>query len=463
MPFKIILWALNERSLEIRILMNNTAKLNPVNFKLMGANRFQYEFQTSCIDNLIPEDHKARIVWDFVSEMDLSVCLQDILSFYGQSGRPCVDPKILLTLWLYSIMDGNISARKLEELCKNHNVYKWICGGASVNRTTLAEFRSLNSRKFDELLIQCLAVMVKNELIADSDFAQDGTRVKGNAGFASFHRENTLQTTEKQLSNYIDQLKKEEKSTPDIYEKRKLFKKEKTITEKRDRVKAALRSLDEARCQKIENCKQRREKVTEEDIANVRASTTDPEIRKMKMNYGGFRLAYNVQFATGLDSRVIYAVDVVNTLDPGTAPRLMAQVQNFLGRLKLGEIKNWIADSAYSAKNDLIIVSQLFPNCTYYAPPKTKKGINPKKCVKGDCEAIKKWREMIGSEEVNEIYRKRCSTAEFSNMQVKNRGLKEFAVRGLVKVLGMARLHAIAQNIERSIDLISKKLKSLKA
>ena len=70
------------------------------------------------------------------------------------------------------------------------------------------------------------------------------------------------------------------------------------------------------------------------------------------MGDGGYRLAYNVQFATGLDSRVIYGVDVVNTLDPGTPPRLMAQVNERLQNLKISKIKKWIATSSSRARDD---------------------------------------------------------------------------------------------------------------
>ncbi len=50
----------------------------------------------------------------------------------------------------------------------------------------------------------------------------------------------------------------------------------------------------------------------------ARASTTDPEARVMKMADGGFRPAHNVELATDTASQVITAVDVVNTTsDPG--------------------------------------------------------------------------------------------------------------------------------------------------
>lgn len=440
--------------------MNNNYRLKASNYKLNSSIRYQYMFQSICLDDLIPEDHRVRFIWDFVSQMDLTACLEDISSYIGSAGRSSIDPKILMTLWLYTIIDGNTSARKLEELCQNHDVYKWICGGVSVNRTTLAEFRSINPKKFDDLLVKCLAVMVQNDLISDSDFSQDGTRIKANAGNNSFRREDSLKDLEEKLTTHLKNLQMEEKKAQNLYERRKIERKEKFMVEKKNRIKAAIESLEGFRIQKVANAKRNHDTVDEVALKNVRASTTDLDVRRMKMGDGGFRLAYNVQFATGLDTRVIYGVDVVNTLDPGTPPRLMAYVQECLKKLNLSEIKSWIADAAYSSKHDVITAAQLFPNCFYYAPPQTCKGIDPKKTVKGDSDAVIEWRKKIDSKEANKLYKLRCSTAEFSNMQVKNHGLREFSVRGLVKVRGMAFLHAIAENILRTLDLLKDKLEN---
>lgn len=440
---------------EISIEMNT--KLCSNHYKLRRACRNQFEFSSQTLDDLIPQDHKARLILEFVEQMDLSVCLEGLSSF-GTVGRPATDPYVILTLWIYTILDGNASARKLEELCKYHIVYRWICGGISMNRTSLAEFQSKNPKKFEQLLTSCLAIMVKHELISDTDFAQDGTRVKANAGAGSFRRESSLVKLETEIEEYIQNLRKIA-ATLNGYEKRKIAQQTRYACEKKERILAAIRTLHEARCQKEINQKRNNKKVTENKLENIRASTTDPEVRKMKMGDGGFRLAYNVQFATGLDSRVIYGVDVVNTLDPGTAPRLMAQVQERLRKLSLNEIKNWIGDAAYSAKRDIIAIAGLFPNCTYYAPPNIDE-TESKKHRKGDCVGIKKWRDMIGSEKIKGLYKKRCSTAEFSNMQVKNKALDEISVRGLVKAKGVAFLHAISMNINRAFNLFKKKLLS---
>lgn len=95
----------------------------------------------------------------------------------------------------------------------------------------------------------------------------------------------------------------------------------------------------------------------------------------------------------------------------------------------------------------------LFPNCIYFAPSKPSKIEEAKIHKEDDCKAIKDWKDRINSESIKELYKKRCSTAEFTNMHIKKCGLKEFSVRGLLKVKGMATLHAIAQNVARFIDL----------
>jgi len=434
--------------------MNKETILTASNYKLKTPCRNQIEMQFKSLDDLLASDHKARDIWEFVQSMDCSPCFEVLKTFYGGDGRPATSPQVLLALWIYSILDGNISARKLAELCKNHNAYKWIAGGIPINRTTLSEFRSLNPLLFEDLLTNCLAVMLKAGLINDTDFAQDGTRIKANAGFNSYHREEKLEKIREEVKRYIKQLKLEE----DIYDKQEHAKKERIAKDRLRRVEEALKILEKERSLKEENGTRYREPPSEEDLKEVRASTTDPIARKMKMGDGGFRLAYNVQLATGIDSRVVYGADVTTTLDPGTSPKMMVLVHNRLRKLKMDNAKNWIGDSAYSGKGDVEVAAEQYPNCRYYAPPKARKGIDPKKHLKTDSEAVKKWRDLIDTIEVNELYKRRCSTAEFSNAQMKNRGLGELFVRGLEKVKSNILLNVIAQSMSRYFDLCEKQM-----
>ena len=62
--------------------------------------------------------------------------------------------------------------------------------------------------------------------------------------------------------------------------------------------------------------------------AGARSLTRSPTARVMKMADGGFRPAYNVQFATDTDSQVIVGVEVDNVgSDMRQLPPLLDQLQ----------------------------------------------------------------------------------------------------------------------------------------
>ena len=220
-------------------------------YKILYPNRDQMQFQILCLDQLIPEDHKARAIWEFVDKMDIDACYNEILTFTNGVGRSTTSPKILLCLWIYAILDGNISARKIEELCDHHNVYKWIAGGVPINRTMLSDFRSKNPEKFHDLLTSCLAVMVKGGVLNDQDFSQDGMRVKANAGTSSFRREEALESLQKEMKQRIDALEEELKKDPKKYDARTEAAKKRAVRERSERIDEAMESLKESKKKRL--------------------------------------------------------------------------------------------------------------------------------------------------------------------------------------------------------------------
>ena len=214
-------------------------------YKLIYPIRNQTESKVLSLDNLIPEDHRVRAIWEFVDQLNIDICYKEISTLEHAAGRSTTSPKVLLCLWVYSMIDGNISARKLEELCEYHSVYKWIVGGAPINRTMLAEFRSKNPGKFEYLLIESLAAMVKAGVLTDKDFSQDGTRVKANAGMASFRRENSLLRLYEEVEQYIKNLEIELKKNPHQYEEKAMNRKKQHAQKRSETIKEALKNLSE--------------------------------------------------------------------------------------------------------------------------------------------------------------------------------------------------------------------------
>src|SRR6266480_2880171 len=68
--------------------------------------RNQVEIIYSDLDSLLPLEHQARTVWAYVENLNLADLYAAIKATDGHAGRTPIDPRILLALWLYAILDG---------------------------------------------------------------------------------------------------------------------------------------------------------------------------------------------------------------------------------------------------------------------------------------------------------------------------------------------------------------------
>jgi hypothetical protein len=53
----------------------------------------------------------------------------------------------------------------------------------------------------------------------------------------------------------------------------------------------------------------------------------------------------------------------------------------------------------------------------------------------------------MGSQAAKDIYKERAATAECTNAQARNRGLRQFLVRGTSKAKSIALLHGLTHNM----------------
>ena len=146
------------------------------------ANRTQIELTPTDLEALLPPGHAARLVWRFVEGLELSAFYATIKAREGRAGRPPIDPKILIALWLYATIDGVGSARELDRLCYSHDAYRWLRGGVSVNYHTLSDFRVGHEAALDDLLTQSIATLRHRGIVTLARVAQDGTKVRASAG-----------------------------------------------------------------------------------------------------------------------------------------------------------------------------------------------------------------------------------------------------------------------------------------
>src|SRR5687767_12425335 len=101
--------------------------------RVMGPDRGQLRWEMVDLESQLPSDHRARVVWAFVEQLDLSEFYARIRARDDEPGRPAADPRVLLALWLYATLEGVGSARAIDRLCTTDTAYRWLCGGMPVN------------------------------------------------------------------------------------------------------------------------------------------------------------------------------------------------------------------------------------------------------------------------------------------------------------------------------------------
>lgn len=406
--------------------------------RLRCANRSQLLLRPVDLDATIPSDHQARTIWCFLGQLDLSRFLEPIEAREGEPGRDATDPRILVTVWLYATTQAVGSARELARLCEAHDAYRWICGGVSLNHHLLSDFRVNHGAALDELQTQVLAVMMKQGLVTLTRMAQDGTRVRASAGAASFRREPRLRDFLAAAQEQVEHVK--HLSDDPTVTARETAARQRAAREREERIKKALEEMPAARAAK---------KNDEKDAARV--STTDPEARVMKMGDGGFRPAFNMQFATTTEEAVIVGVGVTNVgSDKSQMTPMLEQIEARTGRRP----SEYLVDSGYV--NLEAIAEAEKKGTTVYAPPAAKKkGEEPSYEPKpDDAPEVAAWRQRMGTKEAKDLYTKaRGATAELVNADLKeHRGLK-LRVRGAKKVLSIALWHVLAYNLMRWASL----------
>jgi transposase len=419
--------------------------------RLRRPERLQGEMRDTPLDQLLPGDDRARIVWQFVESVDLTPLLQRIRAVEGHAGRDTIDPRISMALWLTATIDGYGSARALEELCRHHLRYQWICGGVTVNYHSLSDFRTAHPEFLDGVLTESVASLLHQGLIDLTEVAQDGMRVRASAGASSFRREASLQECLTKAKAQVEALKTQDNDNAAATSEKQKQARERAARERQERVEKAIAERAKLLAEREE---QKRTKGAKFKPEEVRGSTTDPEARRMKMADGGTRPGVNLQFASETKGGVIVGVAVTNSgSDAGQMKPMVEQIEERYDQAP----ERMLVDGGFTTLDD-IDKTQTEHGTKTYGPIKNEKalvekGEDPYQPKPKDTPAQQEWRERMGTEEAKTIYGRRAQTAEWVNAGMRQRSLYQLTVRGLAKAKLIGLWHAIAHNLLRAVVL----------
>jgi DDE family transposase len=347
---------------------------------------------------------------------------------------------LLLALWLYATSDGVGSARALARLCESHDAYRWLLGGVSVNYHTLADFRVGHGELLDRLLTENVATLAACGLIDLDKLAQDGVRIRASAGATSYRRRARLEDHLARARDAVEQLKREVDDDPEASNRRIRAARKRAARERVERVEAAIKTLGEVEAQRERRMKTNRKQT--EKQKEPRASTTDPEVRTIKMADGGFRPAFNVQVVTVEAEQIVVAVEPSTVgSDRGLMQPMLEKVRECIGHLPARHL----ADGGFAAADNIEWAHS--EGIAVYCPPtKPKNGSDPFQPRANDGPGVLAWRSRMKSDEGKAQYRRRA-ICECIHARWRNWNLIRLNVRGAVKVTAVMLWHALANNI----------------
>ena len=251
------------------------------------------------LDELLPLNHPARFVGEFVGALDRGGWAELGVDIDGDVlGAPAYHPRALLSVWLYGFMTGVRSCRKLEAACRDQIPYLWLTGWQHPDHNTLWRFYRGHRQAMRKLFEQTVCTAVAMELVDLAVQAVDGTKVVANASVNRSYDAEGLRGLLGRLDKAIDDLEAQNEAGEDasaVNLPEKLADKEVL----REKVKQAMANLGS----------QKRHK---------RINLTDPEARLMKGRQG-IVAGYNAQAMVsatkteeGASGMLVTAVDVVD-------------------------------------------------------------------------------------------------------------------------------------------------------
>src|SRR5947209_8475998 len=151
---------------------------------MMGERRVAQDalFYEFSLERHVPVDHLVRSVDRFV---DLSGIRDHLRPFYSETGRPSIDPELMIRMLIVGYCVGIRSERRLCEEVHLNLAYRWFCrpglDGAVPDHSTFSKNRhgrfrdsDLLRRLFEATVERCMA----EGLVGGEGFAVDASLIR---------------------------------------------------------------------------------------------------------------------------------------------------------------------------------------------------------------------------------------------------------------------------------------------
>ena len=189
---------------------------------MMGSNDKPQDelFYAFNLDEMVPQDHLLR---DIDRVLDLSNLHEHLAPYYSHTGRPSVDPELMIRMLLIGYCCGIRSERQLCYEVSMNLAYRWFCKlkitdqvphHSTFSKNRHGRFRESEAFRFvfEEVLKRCM----EEGLIGGEGFAVDASVVKADASRQK-HRDDDDDDWgggTRAITEYLDALKEDGSSIP---------------------------------------------------------------------------------------------------------------------------------------------------------------------------------------------------------------------------------------------------------
>jgi len=142
-------------------------------------------FYSFCLEDAVPEDHLVRAI---AAVLDLSWVHAELAAHYSHTGRPSIDPELMIRMLIIGYVFALRSERLLCREVKVNLAYRWFCGlgledkipdHSAFSRARNERFRDSDifRRVFERVVEACIAA----GLVGGQGFAVDASLIVADA------------------------------------------------------------------------------------------------------------------------------------------------------------------------------------------------------------------------------------------------------------------------------------------
>lgn len=175
-------------------------------------------FYSFNLDDLVPQDHLLRKIDHF---LDLSDLHEHLASYYSHTGRPSVDPELMIRMLIIGYCLGIRSERRLCEEVKLNLAYRWFCrlsiedpvpDHSTFSKNRHGRFREAEVLRhvFEQVLQGCIDA----GLVGGEGFAVDASVVKADANRQRYRKDDDDWGSGAGVRDYLDGLQEDDSVTP---------------------------------------------------------------------------------------------------------------------------------------------------------------------------------------------------------------------------------------------------------